>query len=167
MKSYGYVSGIAFHRAKGSMMEMVDQAFVTAERGIVGDFRGGGGRGKSRQVTVLFLDGWQEACSELQRNIVWPERRANVLVSASLEEAPGPWLIERKIVFSSGMILQITGELKPCGRMDEVYPGLQAALAKDWRGGVACQVRREGMLSLWDTFCVAEKKEQSTSLRLV
>lgn len=157
MSSYGCVSGIALHRAQRAVMERMDQVIITPESGIIGDFRGKGGSKRARQVTVLFLDGWQGACAEVRRNISWTERRANVLTLASFEKPPGPWLIGKMMVFSSGVVLEITSELKPCKRMDEVCLGLQEALTKSWRGGVACRVECGGVLALWNTFTLEEE----------
>lgn len=156
----GVVAGIALHRELEGAMEGISEAFVTYESGIEGDIRGSGGHNRKRQVTVLFWENWLQACREIGEDIYWFARRANVLITPFSSISPGPWMIGWYIVFDSsegtGAVLEITGELKPCRRMDEVYPGLQEFLAKDWRGGVTCRVKREGKIRYASTFRLVE-----------
>ena len=44
----------------------------------------------------------------------------------------------------------VGGELTPCERMEDVAPGLQAALRPAWRGGVFAQVLSAGVLRVGD-----------------
>jgi MOSC domain-containing protein YiiM len=73
-------------------------------------------------------------------------RRANICVSF---HSFGRQDVGKKIYAGNGdVILQITGETKPCSRMDEVVPGLRKALESNWRGGVTCRVICGGDLRL-------------------
>ncbi len=63
-------------------MEVIDTAIVTLDGGIEGDVRGRvkpGGRGR-RQVTLIERADWEAALAEIDRDIPWQERRANLLV---------------------------------------------------------------------------------------
>lgn len=110
-----------------------DQCTVTAEAGVAGDFRGRPGR---RQVTVLSREDWTDACHELDRDLPWTTRRANLLVGGFRF---GPASVGQ-ILSIGDLRLEITGETDPCERMTAACPGLREALTPDWRGGVCCRV---------------------------
>lgn len=143
-----WIWGIAIKPQKRGPMEEVASVMVTAQDGIEGDCRGRGGTSRKRQVTVLSLFQWEQACAELGKALPWTLRRANVLVKgiSNPELRFGPDNVGRKLYLASGLVLQVTGETDPCSRMDEAYPGLKDALSKDWRGGVTCRVEEEGRL---------------------
>jgi MOSC domain-containing protein YiiM len=137
----GRVLGIARRKAKRGPMFPLESAVVSVTAGVDGDTRGKPG---PRQVTVLSASAWVEACDLASTDQPWLARRANILVEGV------------DLRFSTGKVLHlgneiellVTGELEPCARMDEASPGLRAALAEDWRGGVSCQVRRGGALAV-------------------
>ena len=105
---------------------------LTAEEGLQGAFRS---RPGNRQITVLTIEGWRQACAELGVDLPWTTRRANLLVEGiSLADSTGSRL---RIGDAE---LAITGETEPCRHMDEYHKGLQAALSLNWRGGVCCRV---------------------------
>jgi MOSC domain-containing protein YiiM len=143
----GRLLGIARHARPRGPMETVDHAHVTAAGGVDGDFRGSlkPGRNK-RQVTLLAAESWRAALDELRVPVAWEQRRANLLVEGlALEGATGA-----RIVFDSGLVLEVTGECDPCMRMDEVAPGLKAALLPGWRGGVTAKVIESGPIRVGD-----------------
>lgn len=138
----GNLIGIARARELGAPMEQLTDASISIARGLEGDARG---EKRGRQITVLFRDGWDDACRDVNADLPWITRRANLLL-ANLErprEAGGLLLI-------GGAELQITMETKPCDLMDRSYTGLRAALRPHWRAGVCCVVRRGGELRLGD-----------------
>lgn len=123
-------------------MQTLDSAEISAETGVAGDFRGRPGK---RQVTLISTRAWQAACQELGSNIPWTTRRANLLVDdMDLPQEPGG------ILQIGDVRLQVTMEVDPCARMEEQVAGLQAALAPEWRGGVACKVLAGGTVAIGD-----------------
>jgi MOSC domain-containing protein YiiM len=138
----GNLVGIARVHEFGAPLEELTSTVISAERGIDGDARGSK---RGRQVTVLFRDGWEDACRDVGADLPWVTRRANLLL-ANLErprEAGGTLRIGEAE-------LQITMETRPCDLMERSYAGLRAALRPDWRGGVCCVVRRGGEIKLGD-----------------
>jgi MOSC domain-containing protein YiiM len=138
----GNLVGIARAREVGAPLEEMNSASISLERGIDGDARG---MKHGRQVTVLFREGWEDACRDLGAELPWVTRRANLLL-ANLDrprEAGG-------LLRIGDAELQVTMETRPCHLMDRAREGLRAALRPDWRGGVCCVVRRGGEIKLGD-----------------
>lgn len=128
-------------------METLDHVQVSTAEGLHGDFRGSlkPGRNK-RQVTVMTAEGWRDALNELKAQVPWEQRRVNLLVEGvPLEESAGG-----RLVFESGLVLEITGECDPCSRMEEVASGLKAVLLPHWRGGVTTRVIEGGLIQVGD-----------------
>jgi MOSC domain-containing protein YiiM len=124
-------------------MEEIAQAPVTVARGVEGDARG---VQKIRQVTVLFAEDWRAACAELFADIPWTTRRANVYVEgfSSVQQVKS---VGAKLKIGD-VLLEVTEETDPCGRMEEQVPGLKAALTPNWRGGICCKVLSDGHIEL-------------------
>src|SRR5260221_12014854 len=72
--------GIARKRVKRGPMELLSEVEITTEAGLDGDFRGKGGSRRTRQVTILSLKQWQDACDTVVAELPWQERRSNLLV---------------------------------------------------------------------------------------
>jgi MOSC domain-containing protein YiiM len=101
----------------------------------------------SRQVTITSHEQWHEAMEEIEQELPWYERRSNLCItghSFTENDVGGCLLIGRSA------ILEITGELEPCDRMDAIYPGLQEALRSPFRGGVTCRVIYPGTIDVGD-----------------
>ena len=143
--------GIATRSKKRAPMTLLTSATVTLECGVENDFRG---RPGNRQVTMLSKKAWQAACDELNTNLDWQLRRANLLVdNIDLFESTG------KMIKIGELELLITRETDPCERMEEAVPGLFQALAKEWRGGVCCRVLRKGRINVGDKVEIYEHNE--------
>jgi MOSC domain-containing protein YiiM len=137
----GRLIGIARVSFKRGPLVPADQAEVTTKTGIEGDARGSK---TGRQVTVLFREGWEAACSELGRELPWIARRANLYV----EGMPVPRAGAKLVI--GDLVLEVTQETQPCHLMDEAHFGLRAALKPDWRGGVCCRVVEGGAIRIGD-----------------
>lgn len=144
----GQLLAIAQRAKKRAEMQLLTTAQITLERGVEQDFRGKPGK---RQVTVLTQEGWDAACTELNAKLAWTDRRANLLIEGiDLQNSGG------KILCIGTSRLLITQETDPCKRMNEVFPGLEKALATTWRGGVCCRVLSAGHISLGDQVSLSD-----------
>lgn len=150
----GTVIGIARHAVPKGALELIEQVEVTLEGGLDGDYRGRvkpGGRGR-RQVTLMEHSDWAAALAEIDRDIPWQQRRANLLLDGfDLPKTPGTLLR-----IGADVVLAITIECAPCERMDAVAPGLQAALMPDWRGGACTRVKAGGTIRVGDQIRIEE-----------
>jgi MOSC domain-containing protein YiiM len=129
-------------------MEELETVHITVESGLDGDFRGTvkpGGRGQ-RQVSLIEAGDWAAATADLGARIRWSQRRANLLVDGfDLPQQEGAR------VRIGPVLLEITQECDPCSRMEEIAPGLMAALTSDWRGGALAKVIEGGTIRIGDT----------------
>ena len=137
----GRLKSIARHAVRGGAMETVGTAAVSIEDGVEGNVR----TSRRRKVTVVAAEAWAAACAELDADLPWTLRRANLLVEGlELPRQPGARL---RI---GGVVLEVTQETEPCALMDAQHPGLKAALSPDWRGGVSCMVVEGGQAAVGD-----------------
>lgn len=137
--------GIATHPASKAAITTHQQISVTTESGLENDFQGQ--RRQQTQVTLLSQKSWDLACSEVGANLDWTQRRANLLIDdIEFNEA----MIGQQIQVG-GVLLEITRETDPCQRMDDLFPGLKAALTPQWRGGARCMVLRTGLIKVGDS----------------
>lgn len=147
----GIIAGIARHARPRGPMETLDRVAITVEAGLDGDFRGAvkpGGRGR-RQVSLIERGDWDAAMAELGARHHWSARRCNLLVDGlDLPQVDGARLRIGNVV------LTVTQECDPCSRMEEIEPGLKAALSPDWRGGVLTRVLSGGTIALGNTITV-------------
>jgi hypothetical protein len=77
---------IAFRTTSKASMQTCNQANVSLAKGVEQDFRGSS---KKRQVTVLSTVDWQQVCKEMDADLPWTTRRANLLVD-ELTKKPTP-----------------------------------------------------------------------------
>lgn len=138
----GKLIGIARAAQKRAQMEETQAAAVSVEADIAGDLRG---RKTGRQVTVLFREGWDDACRDLGVSLPWTTRRANLYV----EGIDRPRNIGGRISIG-GVTLEVIQETKPCMLMEQFHTGLKGALTPDWRAGVCCNVVSGGEIQIGD-----------------
>ena len=122
-------------------MDPVPAATLVASQGIVGN----ADRSRRRQVTIIEREVWEDLMHRLGANLDPSARRANLMLS-------GIRLADtRDQVLSIGPCrVRILGEVKPCERMEEALPGLEAAMYSDWRGGAFGEVLEGGEIRVGD-----------------
>ena len=135
------IAGIALRRQRKGPMLTVTSCAVSVEHGVARDTRGKPGK---RQVTLLSLEAWEDACRGLDIDLAWTARRANILVRGKKFSAEDVG----KTISIGELRLEITRETDPCIRMDAAHQGLQAALMPDWSGGVCCSVLVAGHIAV-------------------
>lgn len=137
----GRVERIWSKRAHRGPMDSVGTALLEADRGM----RGSANYGGRRHVTLISAERWREMMDALGAEVDPAARRANLLVS-------GIDLLEtRDRVLRVGPCrLKIGGETRPCERMEQAYPGLQAVMAQRWGGGAWAVVLDGGAIAVGD-----------------
>lgn len=137
------IKAIAIKSRPRGQVQSIDSAQVTVENGILGDFRGSQ---RGRQVTILSESAWQNTCTELDVELPWTVRRANLLVDGI--EFDASYL--GHTVRIGEVELLVTEETNPCSLMDAQHQGLTAALTSKWRGGICCNVIKPGEFRIGD-----------------
>jgi MOSC domain-containing protein len=137
----GTLERVWLKRAKRGPMDPVRSAVVEPGIGLLGNANLGG----RRQITIVSSRRWTELMSALGANLPPRARRANLLVSGiDLEDSRG------RILRVGEVRLQINGETRPCERMEEALPGLQAAMRERWGGGAFAEVIDGGEIRVGD-----------------
>ncbi len=137
------IKGIAIKNRPRVAMQTIDNAQISVSNGILGDFRGSQ---LGRQITILSQSAWQKACAEVDADLPWTTRRANLLVDqVEFDES-----FIGKTVRIGEVELVVTEETNPCSMMDAQHQGLTAALTPEWRGGICCNVVKPGQIAIDD-----------------
>jgi MOSC domain-containing protein YiiM len=134
------LEGIAYKTTKRGVMKPSFCAHVTLERGVENDVFGRPGK---RQVTIMSKQQWQISCQQINVDLDWLTRRANLLINGYEFSAAD---VGKVISIGTELQLQITGETDPCNKMEQAHPGLEQALTPEWRGGVTCRVIQAGLI---------------------
>ncbi len=137
----GRIEGLFVYPVVGGAPESRESARVFAGRGLEGDQR----RTAHRAVTVISLEQWRETMREMSADLPPQTRRANVVVSGV--ELPASLGKQLRL---GHVVLEIVGETRPCGVMDEALQGLKGALAPGMRAGVHGRVVTEGEIRVGD-----------------
>lgn len=145
----GRVTGLAIKRARREPLDPVDRIEIE-ESGIVGNVQ----ERELRRVTLISKDDWQAAQTDLNGDLPWHSRRANILV-----EGLDLGSLIRKEIAIGPVRLRINGETEPCGRMEQLQPGLYKALNRDCRGGVYGTVLCGGAVEIGETVRVVNGSE--------
>jgi MOSC domain-containing protein YiiM len=137
----GRLEAIWIKRARRGPMDSVQYAELADARGLVGNVD----RSRRRQVTLLERETWDRVMTELNADVDPSARRANLLVAGiELADTRG------RILRIGDARVVIGGETTPCERMEEVLPGLRAALRPRWGGGAFAQVLRGATIRVGD-----------------
>ena len=137
------IKAIAIKNRPRVAMQSIDSAQISVGNGILGDFRGSQ---LGRQVTILSESAWQQACAEVDADLPWTVRRANLLIDGV--EFGASYV--GKTVRVGDVELVVTEETAPCSQMDAQHQGLTAALTPEWRGGICCNVVKPGEIRIGD-----------------
>ena len=138
----GRLIGIARATELMAPMAVLGRTSISIEAGLDGDARG---RNEGRQVTVLFREGWENACRDAGAELPWTVRRANLYV----EGLERPRQIGARLCIGD-VVLEVADETKPCALMEAAHAGLRAAMKPEWRGGVCCTVVSGGEIRVGD-----------------
>ena len=155
-RSSGVVRGIAYRSRAGAPMVETQECRVLMKRGPDTEDRKPG----TREVTLLSVEAWVEACLQLKAALPWQARRANFLVEGiDLASTLGRTL-------SIGEVqIKVHGESRPCDVMEQQFKGLRAALVPDCRGGVHGQVLQGGVIRVGDRVSVMPGRVAEVSTR--
>jgi MOSC domain-containing protein YiiM len=141
MTERGRLEAIWIKQSHKGPMDPVDRTTLDPAGGISGN----ADYGSERQVTLVEREIWDGIRDDLDESIHPVMRRANLLVAGI------------PLANSSGRVLQVgscrivvRGETKPCHRIDDAYPGLQAALATNWGAGAWGIVLSGGEIKVGD-----------------
>ncbi len=123
-------------------MDPAPKATLVAGQGIAGN----ADKSRRRQVTIIQREVWDALMRRLNANLDPSTRRANLMLS-------GIRLADtRDQVLAIGACrIRILGEVKPCERMEEALPGLEAAMYDGWQGGAFGEVLEGGEIQVGDT----------------
>lgn len=144
----GQVLAIAVRSAVRGPMRELHEARAETNAGLEGDVKVSPDRG----LTLLASRQWQAVQRELNVDLPWHTRRANLLI-----QCDGLGHLIGRTLRIGPVRLKVTGESRPCGRMDELHPGLREALRPDCRGGVHGRVVAGGRVRVGDIVTVEDE----------
>ncbi|GMV95607.1 MAG: hypothetical protein AMXMBFR82_53850 [Candidatus Hydrogenedentota bacterium] len=143
----GNVAGIAVRTSRMGPMREIAEAVAMTGAGLDEDLR----VSRRRGLTLISAEGWEESIRELDSDLPWYSRRANVLVEGfPLEISIGKTLSVGEVT------VKIHGETEPCPAMDEVHPGLQEALRPNLRAGVYGEILQGGAIRVGDSIAFVD-----------
>lgn len=141
MSESGQLEAIWLKRARRGPMDPVDQAVAVEGRGL----EGGADFDRERHVTLIEREVFDRLAADFDDSVEPVMRRANLMVSGiRLEDTRG------RTLAVGDLRIHISGETRPCGRMDEACEGLRGALASHWGGGAHGSAMNDATIALGD-----------------
>ena len=138
----GTLERIWLKRAKRGPMDPVRSAILEPGSGLIDNAN----RGGRRQVTIISRERWTAIAQTLGAQLDPSTRRANLLISGlDLQNSRG------RVLKIGTARLRVNGETRPCERMEEAQPGLQAAMRERWGGGAFAEVIDGGEIRVGDS----------------
>lgn len=138
---FGRVVSIAIKTAEGGPMRETTEGIGVADRTLEGSHHSTSDRG----LTLLSAPQWAQVQRELDGDMPWHTRRANVLIDAESLQA----LVGRTVRIGE-LEMHVLEESRPCGLMEKAQPGLLKALSRECRGGVVGRITRGGAVRVGD-----------------
>ncbi len=137
----GKVVAIAYRPTDGETMQELAECVVAEKRGLELENRKHG----KREITLLSQEAWNVVCDELDAELSWHTRRANLLVTGiDLPACIG------HAVTVGGVRVWVRRETGPCPLMEDLHAGLLEALKPECRGGVHGQIISGGTIRVGD-----------------
>ena len=125
-KDKGRLEAIWLKTSRNGAMDPVDEIIAVKGHGLEGNAN----FDRSRHITLIEKEVFDNLKNELSENVDPSMRRANFLLSGiRLKDS------KNRILIVGDLRIQIQGETKPCMVMDQSFPGLKDALIPNWMGG--------------------------------
>ncbi len=140
------LSIVVRHEKRGPVTE-ISTARATVDGGIEGDHAVAPNRG----ISFISSQQWKTTTGQLNAELPWHTRRANVLV-----DCPTLGHLIGKTVRLGDIEVEITQETHPCDLMDQLHMGLREALKPECRGGVLGRIRKAGAFTIGDTMTIVQ-----------
>lgn len=136
----GRLEAIWVKRAHGGPMDSVSRVHI-GERGLAGS----ADNNLYRPVTLIEQEVWARLMTQVGGTANPSARRANLMVSGCpLRDT------RARVLQIGGVQLVVRGETRPCEQMEDLVPGLQAAMREHWGGGAFAKVLVTGDIAVGD-----------------